>query len=192
VIPDADWDDAAPIPPEPAMRALGLALALTLSTAFASPALAADPAPVPASQQASAADIDRLLKAMDMQTMMAGIMEQMSTVQTQMVDEAFGKDLSATERERMRSVTARTDALVQKRMSWAALEPVIRKVYLQLFSKPEVDAMTAFYSSAEGRSILRKAPQAMALTMQEMQPLMQDLMEDIKTDIDAELKARED
>ena len=172
------------------MRRLGLALALALSTAFATPAFAADPAPAP--QQASAADIDRLLEVMDMQAMMAGIMDQMSDVQGQMVDEAFGKDLSDGDRERMKSVTARTNALVRKRMSWPAIEPVIRKVYLQLFSKAEVDAMIAFYGSTEGASILHKAPQAMSLTMQEMQPLMQGLMEDIKADIDKEAKARKD
>ena len=172
------------------MRRLGLALALALSTTFAMPAFAADP--VPAQQQASAADIDRLLQVMDMQKMMSGIMEQMSTVQGQMVDEAFGKDLSDADRERMRSVTARSQAMVEKRMSWPAIEPIIRKVYLQLFSKPEVDAMIAFYGSPEGSSILRKAPQAMTLTMQEMQPLMEGLMEDIKADIDSEAKSRKD
>ena len=174
------------------MRRLGLALALALSTAFAGPACAAEPAAIPAAQQASTADIDRLLQVMDMQTMMAGMMAQMSDVQARMVDEAFGKDLSDADRERMRAVTVRTDALVKKRMSWPAIEPIIRKVYLQLFSKAEVDAMTAFYSSPEGAAILRKAPQAMALTMQEMQPLMQGLMEDIKADIDKEVKPRED
>ncbi|MEG3048596.1 MAG: DUF2059 domain-containing protein [Thermomonas sp.] len=173
------------------MRRLGLALALALSVAFAGSAFAADPVPPPAAQQASAADIDRLLKVMDMQAMMAGTMEQMSTVQAQMVDEAFGSDLSDADRKRMQSLTARTDALVKKRMSWTAIEPVIRKVYLQLFSKQEVDAMTAFYGSPEGSSILRKAPQAMALTMQEMQPLMQGLMADIKADIDNETKPKD-
>ena len=173
------------------MRAIGLALALSLSTAFASPAFAAEPAPAP-QQQASAADIDRLLEVMDMETMMAGMMAQMSTLQEQMVDEAFGKDLSDADRKRMQSVTARTQALVDKSMSWTAIEPIIRKVYLQLFSKAEVDAMIAFYGSAEGASILRKSPQAMTLTMQEMQPLMMRLMEDIKVDIDSELKARKD
>ena len=173
------------------MRLLGLALALILSTASATPAFAADPAPAP-QQQASAADIDRLLEVMDMQAMMAGMMEQMSTVQAQMVDEAFGKDASDADRARMQSVMARTQSLVEKGMSWTALEPVIRKVYLQLFSKAEVDAMIAFYGSAEGASILRKSPQAMTLTMQEMQPLMQRLMEEIKTDIDRELTPRKD
>ena len=173
------------------MRLLGLAFALALSTAFATPAFAADPAPAP-QQQASAADIDRLLEVMDMETMMAGMMAQMSNVQAQMVDEAFGKELSEADRKRMQSVTARTQALVEKSMSWTAIEPIIRKVYLQLFSKPEVDAMIAFYGSAEGASILRKSPQAMTLTMQEMQPLMMRLMEDIKVDIDKEAKARKD
>ena len=170
------------------MRLLGLVLALILSTASATPAFAADPAPAP-QQQASAADIDRLLEVMDMQAMMAGMMDQMSAVQGQMVDEAFGEDLSDADRARMKSVTARTDALVKKRMSWPAIEPIIRKVYLQLFSKPEVDAMIAFYSTPEGASILKKSPQVLAIIMQEIQPVARDAMVEIKAMVDEEVAA---
>ena len=50
--------------------------------------------------------------------------------------------------------------------------------------------MVAFYGSAEGQSILKKSPQAMALTMQEMQPVMQDMMADLKQDLDKEMASR--
>ena len=60
------------------MRRLGLTLALALSTTFAMPAVAAEPVPAP--QQASAADIDHLLEVMDMQAMMAGMIKMAAIV----------------------------------------------------------------------------------------------------------------
>ena len=93
-------------------RTAVLALALVASLACA-PAFAADPAPAPApgvvpvAERASDADIDRLLKVMDAQSMMEGIMKQFSVSQQSMVQEAFGKDLSDTERERMQELRKR-------------------------------------------------------------------------------------
>ena len=48
--------------------------------------------------------------------------------------------------------------------------------------------MTAFYDSAEGASILRKTPQAAALTMQELQPVMAAAMEEVKATLEARAK----
>lgn len=79
---------------------------------------------------------------------------------------------------------ATSSTIIQKHLSWEALEPVVRKVYMQVFSKREVQAMTAFYASPEGASILKKSPQAMGLTMQEIQPAMQAAMQEVKTAIE--------
>lgn len=165
-----------------------IVLALALAASFASvPAFAADAAP--ASAQASEADVDRLLKVMDLQSMMDGMLKQMSASQEAMVADAFGKDLSDAERGRMQDVLAKTNALTLKHLSWTALEPIMRRVYARVFSKQEVDAMIAFYSSPEGSSILKKSPQAMALSMQEMQPLIRDTMTEIKAMVDEEIAA---
>ena len=154
-------------------------LALFLSAASL---LAFAPAPALAERPADA-DIDRLLEVMDMETMLAGMIQQMSQSQEAMVAETFGKDLSEADRARMRGLVAKSQARVNERMSWTVLEPIFRKVYAQVFTKEEVDAMTAFYGSPTGTSILRKSPQAMALSMQEMQPLMQQLMQDLQQDL---------
>lgn len=187
MIRDVDWDDAASFFPEPAMRRLGLALALMLSTAVANPACAADPVPAPATQRASADDVNRLLKVMDMETMMAGMMEQMSKAQEPMLMQAFGKDLSETDRARMQGLLATTNAIMRKHMAWPVLEPIVRNVYAEVFTRQEVAAMTAFYSSPDGSAILRKSPQAAALTMQALQPVVVAAMDDVKTAVAAEL-----
>lgn len=166
------------------MRLPSLALAAVLALTCI-PAIAGNPAveSETASTQTSTADVDRLLQVMDMKTMMAGMMQQMSDAQSKMVLQAFDEQSSDTERARMQAVMDKTNAIVQEELSWTALEPVIRKVYAQVFSKDEVTAMITFYSSPEGTSILKKSPQAMTLTMQEMQPLMIATMEKVKAAI---------
>ena len=167
-----------------------LSLALALATAFAAtPASAAEPQQT-ATQQASSADIARLLEVMDMRSMMDSMLKQMSEVQEATITQAFGSDLSDKDRAEMSDFMRRTNAKVHARLSWDRLEPLFSRVYTQLFSRREVDAMIAFYGSAEGQSILKKSPQAMALAMQEMQPIMQEMMADLKTDLDKQLANR--
>ena len=70
---------------------LALVLAMPLAPVFAQAADTASTA-IPAPAPASDADIDRLLKAMDMQSMMDDMLKQTTTAQQAMVEEAFGKD----------------------------------------------------------------------------------------------------
>lgn len=172
------------------MRHLRPALALVLAAACTcAPAVAAEP-PQAAVAQASAADIDRLLEVMDMRAMMDDMMEQMGKAQEAAILQAFGKDLSEKDRAGMADFMRRTQDRVRAELSWERMGPLMRKVYIQVFTKREVDAMVAFYGSVDGRSILRKSPQAMALAMQEMQPVMQALMAEVKTELDGELARR--
>lgn len=167
-----------------------LSLALALATAFTvTPAIAVEPQPA-ATQQASGADIDRLLEVMDMRSMMDNMLKQMGAAQEAAITQAFGEDLSDKDRTEMSDLMRSTNAKVHARLSWDKLEPLFSRVYTQLFSKREVAAMIAFYGSAEGQSILKKSPQAMALAMQEMQPIMQEMMADLKTDLDKQLANR--
>lgn len=169
------------------MRRIGLSLALLF--AFSPAALAQTAAQPPAAESASAADVDRLLQAMDMKTMMAGMMQQMQGAQEKMLADAFGADLDAAKRAKMQEAMATSSTIINKHLSWEALEPVVRKVYTQVFSRREVQAMTAFYASPEGASILKKSPQAMGLTMQEIQPAMQAAMQEVKTAIEQQAAA---
>lgn len=164
------------------MRRIGLSLALLF--AFSPAALAQTAAQAPAAESASAADVGRLLEAMDMQSMMAGMQQQMQGAQEKMLADAFGADLDAAGRTRMQEAMATSNAIIRRHLSWDALAPVVRKVYMRVFSQREVQAMTAFYSSPEGASILRKSPQAMGLTMQEIQPAMQAAMQEVKVAIE--------
>ena len=178
------------------MRRIALVLALCLGSA---PAFAADPVPapdptptpivIPASERASDADIDRLFEAMDTQSMMDGMVRQMFSAQQAMIVESFGKDLSAEDRKRVDDMFVKAKAITLEHLSWAAMEPIMHKLYAQVYSKQEVDAMIGFYSTPEGVSILKKMPQATVLTLQAMQPIARDVMADVKAMVDEELAA---
>ena len=167
------------------MRRIALSLALLL--AFAPTAIAQTAAQPATTETASAADVDALLTAMDMKTLMAGMMQQMQGSQEKMLAEAFGSDMGEADRKRMQEAMSATSTIVNKHMAWDKLEPIVRKVYMQVFTRREVLAMTAFYASPEGASILKKSPQAMALTMQEIQPIAHDAMLEVKAMLDAEV-----
>ena len=167
-----------------------LCILLAIATGFAvTPVVAAEPQQA-AAQEASAADIDRLLEVMDMQSVMGNMLKQMGEVQEATIAQAFGANLSDKDKAEMSDFMRRTQAKVQTLLSWDKLEPILRRVYAKLFTSQEVAAMIAFYGSTEGQSILKKSPQAMALTAQEMQPLMQGMMADLKSELDKELADR--
>lgn len=169
------------------MRRIALSLALLL--AFAPTTIAQTAAQPATTETASAADVDALLTAMDMKTLMAGMMQQMQGSQEKMLTEAFGSDMGEADRKRMQEAMSATSTIVNKHMAWDKLEPIVRKVYMQVFTRREVLAMTAFYASPEGASILKKSPQAMALTMMELQPVMIKAMDEVKAEIEKRTSA---
>jgi hypothetical protein len=160
-----------------AIRKRAAALLLVVAGAFAAPAaFAAEP---------SDAQIDRLIETMDMRRMLDDMFAQMDAMSLQMGEQFLDDSATGEQREEMRQVIAKQQAATRKAMSWDSLGPVYRKVYRKLFTAEEVDAMIAFYGSEAGRGILRKMPQAMELTMQEMQPMLHALVEDMKREIEA-------
>ena len=93
------------------MRRIGLSLALLF--AFSPAVLAQTAAQAPVAESASAADVDRLLQAMDMKTMMAGMMQQMQGAQEKMLADAFGADLDEAKRARMQEAMATSSTMAE-------------------------------------------------------------------------------
>lgn len=157
------------------MKRLILASVLALAAPFAH---AAPP---------SAQQVDALMRAMDMKTMLEGAYAQLGQAMEQMSGSILPKDASEADRARLKAALQREQVLMREEMNWERLAPIYRKVYADVFSAEEVDAMTRFYTSPEGHSILAKMPQAMGRTMQEMQPIMQSMMERTMQDLRRDL-----
>jgi uncharacterized protein len=130
------------------------------------------------------AQIDRLLDTMDMRRTLDEIFVQIETMGLQML----GEDATPEQRASLEKTMARQHDSMRKILSWDTMSPIYRKVYARLFTAEEVEAMTAFYGSDTGRSIMRKMPQAMQLSMEEMQPIMQTLIAEMQKSIETELR----
>jgi uncharacterized protein len=161
------------------MKRLLLAAGLLLCSAIDGAALAAPP---------TDAQIDKLLTTMDMQRTLDEMFVQMEGMSESMGLQMLGEDATAEQRESLQRISKQQQAVMRKTMSWDTMAPIYRRIYAKLFSAEEVEAMTAFYGSETGRGIMRKTPQAMQLSMEEMQPMMQSMIADMQKALQTELK----
>jgi hypothetical protein len=162
--------------PMTALRISLATLCLCILAPLAAPAaLAAEP---------TDAQVDRLIETMDMKATLDGLFAQMETLGMQMGEQLLGDDATPEQRSAVRLAMEKQNASTRRILSWDNLGPIYRKVYRELFTAEEIDAMIAFYGSETGRSILRKTPQTVEMAMQEMQPMLHALVEDMKREIE--------
>jgi hypothetical protein len=156
-----------------------LAAALACGTYFTTPAQAAPP---------TDAQIDALMDTMDMRRTLDEMFVQVDAMGESMGRQMLGEDATPEQLESLQNIMTQQRASTRKLMSWETLGPIYRRVYARLFTAEEVEAMTAFYGSQTGRGILRKMPQAMQLSMEEMQPVMQSMIAEMQKGIESELR----
>jgi uncharacterized protein len=166
--------------PGKTIRPFMLAAALAGCAFILPPAHAAPP---------TEAQVDKLMDTMDMRRMLDDMFVQLDAMGENMGQQMLGEDATPEQRESLRNITARQQASTRKAMSWDTLGPIYRRVYTKLFTAEEVEAMIAFYGSDAGRSIMRKVPQAMQLSMEEMQPIMQTMIADMRKTLESELQS---
>jgi uncharacterized protein len=173
------------------MKRLLLAAAVACCTIASLSPVAVDAAPP------TEAQVDRLLETMDMRRTLDEMFAQMETLSDSMTLQMLGEDATAEQRDGAKRAAAGQLQAMRKTMSWETMSwetmaPVYRRVYARLFTAEEVDAMIAFYGSEAGRGIMRKMPQAMQLTMEEMQPMMAQMIAEMQKTLETELhKGRE-
>ena len=73
---------------------------------------------------------------------------------------------SAEDQRRFDAMMARLWPLMRSELGWRSLGAEVSQMYADVFTQDEVDAMLAFYVSPEGRAIIAKMPQAVAVAMQ--------------------------
>ncbi len=152
-----------------------LALALTLAAA---PAFAAPP---------SAAQVERLLQVMDAQKMADQMIPAMMQQSRAMLAQSLPADTTPADRARAERLVASQEASLREMLAWKNLQPIYLRVYTDTLSAEEVTAMTRFYESPEGRSVMQKLPQIMQRSMVEMQPLVQQSMQKMMQTLEAEM-----
>lgn len=156
-----------------------LLIPLLLGLAFAGNVEAAPPTP---------AQIDRLLQTMDAQKVIDQMVPaMMQATRTQMEQLLDRNQASQADRDRMQRILTAQEASVRDMLSWEKLKPLYVRVYSDTMTADEVLAMTRFYESPEGRSVMKKMPQILQRTMQEMQPLAESAVQEMMDEIEAEI-----
>lgn len=136
----------------------------------------------------SSAQIERLLQVMEAQKIVDQMIPAMMQQSRMMVDQNLAKsDTSEADKARANQVMASQEASLRAMLSWTNLKPVYLRVYSDTLSAEEVLAMTRFYESPEGRSVMQKMPQILQRTMVELQPLTQSAMEKMMADLQTEM-----
>lgn len=155
---------------------------------FALVALLLLSAPFAQAAQPSDAQIDKLLQVMNYEEMKSGIIKQMDAAMRSMAASALPEEATDADRARFERFMVRQSAMMEKMMAWENIGPIYRKVYGDIFSADEVQAMIDFYASENGQSMLKKMPLVMGRTMQEMQPLLQSVMAEVQKDLEKEFQ----
>lgn len=155
-------------------------LALSAASAFAAPP--------------SDADIDRLLKASRAEDMLNAILPQMETMQRQQFEQlTAGKELSAEQKAEAERVQAHSNEVMRKALAWEQMRPLYVEVYKQTFTSDDIKAISRFYESKAGRTLLDKTPvlmqNLMAAIQQKMVPVLEELRTGLKSVAEEEVQA---
>lgn len=170
-----------PLPTGPApapartIRRLGLALLLA---ACAGMAWAQQPEPP------SDADVERLLVAARAQSLLDTMLPQMEAMQQQQFAQVTqGRELTVQQREQLDRIQAKTTEILRRALAWEEMRPLYIHLYKKTFSKQDVEAMTAFYESPAGRSLLDKTPTLMQNLMGAIQLKMTPLFKELEGEL---------
>lgn len=135
-------------------------------------------------QQATAAQVDRLMEVMRARETVDAILPQVELSQQQMVAQlTAGQQLDDAQKAQIDQQIRRTNARIREALSWERLQPLYRDIYTQTFTGEDVDAMIAFYSSEAGQRLLDKMPQLMQNTMAAVQRLVMPMLQEMEQDL---------
>ena len=136
---------------------------------------------------ASPEDIKKMFDVMHIRDQMKLIMEQVSQQMRSISHEQIRKLQPNVTDEEIAKLDAISDE-VTKSMSVDGLLDDMIPVYQKHLSKPDVDAMNAFYSGPTGQKILNEMPDMTKEGMQAMQPRLRQMMDDANSRVEKMVK----
>jgi hypothetical protein len=145
-------------------------IAAFLCLSFACSGLAQDtPADAPATKE----DVERYLHAVHSQDMMQKMMDAMAKPMRQMTHDRYLKDKDKLPADFEAKMNKVTDDLL-KDMPFEEMMQAMVPTYQKHFTKGDMDALVAFYTSPVGQKLLRELPAIMGEAMTAMMPIMRE------------------
>jgi len=158
---------------------------LLLCLALCATGLAQNPADRPASK----ADIDRYLEAIHSREMMDQMVVAMSKPMQKMVHEQYEKNKDRLPAD-FEARTSKEMEDMLKDIPWDDMLQAMVPAYQKHFTKGDMDALTAFYSSPAGQKVMREMPGLMADSMEIMMPIINKHVEKVARRMQEEVLAR--
>lgn len=119
--------------------------------------------------KASRESIENLLKITNTEKLIENYTQQFDSIIASFKNK---KPLSQADKDIM--------AEIKKELQWSKLKEPYIDLYMSLFNEKEITAMTQFYQSPEGHSILEKMPELMKKSSEISMKMMVDLMPKIE------------
>lgn len=127
---------------------------------------------------ATQADVQKYLDAVHAREMTAQMVQAIAGPLHQMIHDEFAKDADKLPPDFEQRMTKMLDDMMAN-MPWDEMMQAMLPAYEKHFTKGEMDALTAFYSSPVGQKILRELPAVTAESMQTMMPIMRKYVDDV-------------
>jgi uncharacterized protein len=133
-------------------------------------------------------DIQRYLQIVHSREMTRKMLEAMSKPMHQMVHEQYLKDKDKLPADFEARVNKMTDDMF-KSFPLEEIEDAMVPVYQKHFTKGDVDALVAFYSTPTGQKLIKELPAINAEAMQEMMPLIRKSIDTMNQHVQEEIAA---
>jgi uncharacterized protein len=142
----------------------------------------------PADAPATQADVEKYLQATHARQMMDQMVDAMAKPLDKMIHEQYleHKDVLPPDYE---SHVSKIMHEMLEEMPWDQLIQAMMPAYQKHFTKGDLEALTAFYSTPTGQKILREMPGLMADYMEAMMPVLQQHVEKVATRMQEEMTA---
>jgi len=142
-------------------------LMAALCLALIAPCLAQTAADAPASKE----DVERYFEAVHSHDMMLKMVEAMSKSRHQMAHEQCEKDKERLPADCEARINKMMDDMMNK-MPFDEMMQAMVPAYQKHFTKGDMDALIAFYSTPTGQKMLQQLPAVMTEGMEAMMPLL--------------------
>ena len=113
------------------------------------------------------------------------MLDQVGASMDAMVMTGLGPDPDPEDVARMQRINAEQQAVMAEFMQSDHTRNAYRKALRETMTVAEIEAMTAFYRSPDGRTAMQKMPRMMAVAMRELQPAIAGMMARAATKVEA-------
>jgi hypothetical protein len=159
-------------------------ISLTMCVVFAATMMAQDASSAPATKE----DVERYLSVTRSHEMMNQIFAAISKPMQQRVHEEYLKDKDKLPADYEERTNKAMDDMF-KNMPWDEIIQAMVPVYQKHFTKGDIDALVAFYSSPTGQKMLREMPAITGESMEVAMPIMQKYAATVNERVDQETAA---